>query len=114
MSARKDRLVLAIVATDSGFERREVRGQTVWVGKCIHCNAKLVVDEQGGTQATIEHILPRNHAGTDAVENLALACAGCNHEKGVRHDARKKDDPKLREIVERLAERRKARWRDPE
>lgn len=115
MARGKRQRILAIVATDSTFERAEQRGQAVWIGKCLHCNAKLVVDESGEpiSRATIEHILPRTHGGTDALANLALACARCNGEKGVRHDTRHRDDPRAKEIRERLLERRRARWRDP-
>jgi 5-methylcytosine-specific restriction endonuclease McrA len=116
MSDKRRRLVLGIVATDRTFARELVRGQRVWVGKCIHCSAKLVVDERGelGGVATVEHIVPRHHGGDDAIANHALACAGCNHEKGVRHDARRRDDPKLRAMIERLQARRRERWRDPD
>lgn len=116
MSGIKRRRILDIVATDNTFARSEQRGQTVWVGKCIHCNRRLVIDEDGTPlgQATIEHILPRNHGGNDEVENLALACAGCNFEKGRRHDIRRASDPRLMEIVDRLREIRRKRWRDPE
>lgn len=87
-----------------------------WRGKCIHCNAHLYVSLGGEpiSRATIEHILPRSHGGTDAPENLALACARCNFQKGRRHDVRRKGDPRLMEIVEKLREKRRARWRDPE
>jgi hypothetical protein len=30
----------------------------------------------------IEHIIPRQHGGTDDLANLALACYHCNHHKG--------------------------------
>ena len=33
-------------------------------------------------QFHIEHIIPRQHAGTDGAENLALACPDCNFAKG--------------------------------
>jgi 5-methylcytosine-specific restriction endonuclease McrA len=58
--------------------------------------------------------VPLGHGGTDELENLALACGACNHEKGVRHDRRRRDDPKLAEVVERLRRRRRERWRAPE
>lgn len=112
MAARAP-LVLAIVAIDSTFEKAVVRGTPCWVGRCIHCNAKIVVEENGETLGTIEHILPRTHGGTDDVENLALACARCNAEKGVRHDPRRRNDPKLVAIVEALREKRRARTREP-
>jgi 5-methylcytosine-specific restriction endonuclease McrA len=34
------------------------------------------------TDMTIEHLLPRALGGTDALENLALACAACNNARG--------------------------------
>lgn len=36
------------------------------------------------SRATLEHIIPRTHGGTDALENLGLACARCNQGKGSR------------------------------
>ena len=107
------RLVLQIVASDRTFEEVEYAGRRAWAGKCIHCNRQLIVGADGAplARATIEHIVPRSHGGTDALENLALACAACNHEKGVRHDRRRAGDPKLGEIVERLQRRRRERWR---
>jgi 5-methylcytosine-specific restriction endonuclease McrA len=112
MSARRA-LVLGIVATDATFEKAVVRGDSCWVGRCLHCNAKIVVDESGETLGTIEHILPQNHGGTDDLANLALACARCNSQKGVRHDARSKNDPKLVALVASLGEKRRARTRAP-
>lgn len=61
---------------------------------------------------TIEHIIPKNHGGTDELENLAIACGRCNSEKGLRHDHKRPDDPKYREVIERLQERRRERFRD--
>jgi len=115
-AARRRRLALAIVATDRTFERLELRGQSVWVGRCIFCQRKLTVDADGALdqRTTIEHIHPRHHGGDDAIANLALACKGCNNEKGVRHDARAKNDPRLAEIVAAIAARRRERWRDPD
>jgi len=115
MSRLKQRRILAIVATDNTFSRRVVGGEEAWVGKCIHCNRRLVIAISGAPMgdATIEHIVPRNHDGSNEVENLALACARCNTEKGLRHDLRRASDPKLAEIVERLQQRRRERWREP-
>ena len=31
---------------------------------------------------TVDHIVPRNHGGTDAVDNLQLLCGACNSTKG--------------------------------
>jgi len=109
------KLLLAVVATDSTFERRTVRGVAAWVGRCIHCQTRLVVPETGeaAPDVTVEHIIPRHHGGTEDLANLALACARCNAEKGTRHDHRKRDDPRRLEIENRLLARRRDRWREP-
>jgi 5-methylcytosine-specific restriction endonuclease McrA len=127
-SARKRAIILAIVATDSTFARARAAGRPLdsrglergagdetFVGKCLHCGATLVIDLDGEprSHATIEHILPRSHGGTDALENLGLACARCNAEKGVRHDSKRTFGGRLAEVVQALAEKRRARWVDP-
>ncbi|AGC47968.1 HNH endonuclease domain-containing protein [Myxococcus stipitatus DSM 14675] len=116
MSDSKRRRILAIIATDTTFERTEHRGREAWLGKCLHCNAHLVVGTDGEpiSRATIEHILPRTAGGTDALENLGLACARCNQGKGSRHDRNYPRDARARELVERLQARRAERWRTPE
>jgi 5-methylcytosine-specific restriction endonuclease McrA len=113
MSRRKRRRILEIIATDRTFERTEDRGRACWVGKCIHCQGRLAIalDGEPLSRATIEHIVPTTHGGTDALENLALACARCNGVKGIRLDVRPRNDPKLVEVIERLQARRRARWR---
>ncbi len=112
-SSARSRRILQIVATDRTFELVEYNGRRAWAGKCIHCHRQLLVSGEGellGT-ASIEHIVPRTHGGTDDLENLALACAACNGEKGVRHDHRRRDDPKLVAMIELLQRRRRERWR---
>lgn len=113
MKAARRKLILDIVATDASFERTEMRGQQAWVGKCIHCQSHVVIalDGEPIQRATVEHILPRTHGGTDALENVALACSRCNSLKGMRLDVRRADDPKLQEVIARLRERRLRRWR---
>lgn len=115
MSDGRGQRVLAIIATDRTFTKQRVRDELMWVGKCLHCNTTLCVALDGDTrgQATIEHILPRGHGGTDALPNLALACARCNQQKGVRIDSRSPNDPRLTEVVEQLLTRRQKRWRAP-
>lgn len=114
-SRRTRRLLLRAAATDRTFEERSLAGERVLVGKCIHCQSALVVpiDATRPTAATLEHILPQTHGGTDALENLALACARCNAGKGMRLDVRSLQDPTLRRVVDHLAERRRARLRPP-
>jgi hypothetical protein len=111
----KQRRILAIVATDSTYELHHRGDQPVWVGKCIFCNRPLSVAADGTpiSRVTIEHIWPRNHGGDDSLPNLALACGGCNREKGGRHDVRHRRDARLLEIVEGLRQRRTRRWREP-
>jgi 5-methylcytosine-specific restriction endonuclease McrA len=106
--------MLAIVATDNTFTAQMLDGKRAWVGKCIHCTAKLVVGDDGRPlgAATIEHIWPQTLGGTDALSNLALACDRCNRQKGVRHDHKRADDPRLLEVVATLRRRRAERWRD--
>lgn len=104
-----------VVETDNTFERQSVRGDEVWVGRCIHCQRRLVVglDGQASAGVTLEHLVPRNHGGTDEARNLALACGGCNAEKGLRYDWRRRDDPRRVELEQALCERRLGRWREP-
>lgn len=112
-SRRKQRRLLEVAATDRTFEQKQIDGEQVLEGKCIHCQRKLALRADGTpiNGATLEHIVPKNHGGTDDLENLAIACARCNSEKGLRHDHKRPDDPKLREVIERLQERRRARLR---
>lgn len=106
--------MLAAAVTDRTFERTRLDDRIVWVGKCIHCNSKLVVADDGRSlgEATLEHIIPQTQGGTNDVNNLAVACGRCNREKGKRHDHKR--GGRLDEIVSMLQTRRTERWRDPE
>jgi hypothetical protein len=108
-------LLLWCAATDRTFVRRRVGVDDALVGKCLHCGTKLVVGLAGEalSTATVEHILPRHHGGTDTLENLGVACARCNATKGYRHDCQPPSDPTLRHVVDTLLERRRARMRPP-
>lgn len=105
-------LLLAAAVTDRTFERVMVDGAPAWAGKCIHCNSKLLVADDGRSlgEATLEHIVPRTRGGTNEVENLAVACARCNREKGKRHDHKRGE--RLDHVVATLQARRRERWRD--
>lgn len=115
-SRRKQRQLLAVAATDRTFERKLLDGQQVLEGKCIHCQRKLTLLEDGSplNGATLEHIVPKNHGGTDELDNLAIACARCNSEKGLRHDHKRSDDPRLQAVIARLRARRRERFRKPD
>lgn len=105
-------LILEIVNHDRTFELQDVQGKKLWVGKCIHCNSKIMVDPQGNLiSATIEHIVPKNHNGTDELSNLTLACKQCNESKGYRLDNKNRNNAKLMEVIDRLQKRKAARQR---
>ncbi|MBT8452632.1 MAG: HNH endonuclease [Deltaproteobacteria bacterium] len=110
---RKQKRLLEVAATDRTFEQKELDGAPILEGKCIHCQKKLSLRADGTplNGATLEHIVPKNHGGTDDLENLAIACARCNSEKGLRHDHKRADDPRLQEVIARLRERRRRRLR---
>lgn len=113
MRARQQ-LILALVLTDQTFQKRQARfGEAVWQGKCIHCGCALVVGLDGscGREVTVEHIIPQHHGGDEALENLALSCARCNHQKGYMQDPKKRGDTRLEHLIQVLQSRRKARWR---
>ena len=114
MASRKRRLLLLAASSDRTFELKEHNGNQVLEGKCIHCGRKLALYLDGTPlgDASVEHIVPKNHGGTDDLENLAVACARCNAEKGLRHDHKPSRDPKLQEIIARLQRRRRARLKD--
>lgn len=115
MSRIRRKRVLEIVLTDHTFLLKMVRNSVVWVGRCIHCDRKLMVNLDGSPLGpiTIEHIHPRNHGGLDEVENLALACARCNNIKGYRLDHLPIANPRLAQTIEKLKAIRKSRWREP-
>ena len=114
-TSRRHALLLWCAATDRTFDRAELRGVEVLAGKCIHCNCLVCVDLDGSRllRATLEHIVPRNHGGTNALDNLAVACGRCNGAKGIRHDNQRWGDPKLMAMIERLQERKRKRLREP-
>ena len=114
-SSRRHAQLLWCAATDRTFERAELQGVEVLAGKCIHCNCLVCVDLDGARRlrATVEHIVPRTHGGSEALENLAIACGRCNGAKGVHHDSSRWGDPKLMAMIERLQERKRKRQREP-
>lgn len=104
-------VIMTIVATDNTFVQYMMTSD--WLGKCIHCSAKLFVTAQGKTDATIEHINPlcNDGAATDP-HNLALACARCNNLKGVYHDQHAGRGGRADEVIASLQLKRQSRWRD--
>jgi 5-methylcytosine-specific restriction endonuclease McrA len=116
-SSRALRLLLWCAATDRSFDLADLPGHAaaVLTGKCIHCGARHVIDLDGRprTRASVEHIIPRHHGGTDDLANLAIACERCNYAKGTRLDARRRDDPTLQRVIATLQARRAERIRPP-
>jgi 5-methylcytosine-specific restriction endonuclease McrA len=104
---------LKIIGSDKTFTVETVRGESMWVGKCLFCNAKLAVPLSGRLPSgvTVEHILSRHHGGMDTVDNLALACSRCNNAKGIHHDHKRQLDARGREVVEALLAKRHSRMR---
>lgn len=113
--ARHRAQMLWCVATDATFVPAEFQGRAAYAGRCVHCNAQLVVTAEGdrALRATLEHIVPRGRGGADALDNLALACGRCNGAKGVRHDPKPRGDPDLEAMIERLRARKAERLREP-
>lgn len=50
--------------------------------KCCWCGVECSPIPNTKTSATIEHVTPRSHGGDDSWDNLAMACARCNHSRG--------------------------------
>lgn len=61
-ASRKRRLLLRVASTDRTFEVRELAGERVLEGKCIHCQRKLTLRTDGTALngATLEQIVPKN------------------------------------------------------
>jgi len=74
-------------------------------GRCEYCRMRQEFDE---LTFQIEHIIPRKHHGSDAGENLALACFACNNHKGTNLSGR---DPQTGEMT-RLFHPRRDDWED--
>ena len=106
--------VLVVVSEDNTFAQRRFRGEELWFGKCLMCGTKVLVSLEGDLLggATLEHIEPRNHGGTDDTGNLAIACARCNHSKGARLDNRSRGDQRRQEVVAQLLDRKRSRHPD--
>jgi 5-methylcytosine-specific restriction endonuclease McrA len=106
-------LLLLAAESDNTFERVTVRGREYWVGRCIHCQSKVSVPlaDDEPAMGTLEHIVPKHHGGSDALDNLSVACARCNQGKGKRLDKRRRDDPTLMRVIAALQERRRERQR---
>jgi hypothetical protein len=84
-------------------QREVIRTQAA--GCCEYCRSQ----ERFATQAfSVEHIIPRAADGTSIIDNLALACQGCNNHKYTRTNA---IDPATGDLSP-LFHPRRQRWTD--
>lgn len=74
--------------------------------RCEYCHAHQ--DGEPFVRYQIEHVMPRQHGGTDDEANLALACSHCNLHKGPNLTG---VDP-LTGTIERLFNPRQQLWDD--
>src|SRR6266567_3760444 len=73
--------------------------------RCEYCRMRQEFDE---LTFQIEHIVPKKHHGSDATDNLALACFSCNNHKGANLTGL---DPKTGSLT-RLFNPRTDTWED--
>ena len=68
----------------SAKERRWLRRQLIrkYGGRCVLCGEQVVLQEGCLNSATIDHVIPLSKGGADTINNMQLACAKCNHDKG--------------------------------
>jgi 5-methylcytosine-specific restriction endonuclease McrA len=72
-------------------------------GLCEYCHLPQQFSE---LRFHVEHIIPRQHGGKDAADNLALACPDCNLAKGPNLTG---VDPETQRVV-RLFHPRRDKW----
>jgi len=51
--------------------------------RCCWCGIDCIPEPNHKNSATIEHVTPRSLGGADEWENYAMACARCNHRRGI-------------------------------
>jgi DNA-directed RNA polymerase subunit RPC12/RpoP len=73
--------------------------------RCEYCHLS---QKHSALRFHIEHIIARQHGGTDDAENLALACPDCNYRKGTNLTG---VDPDTGEVT-RLYHPRRDGWED--
>src|SRR5438309_8587551 len=74
-------------------------------GRCAYCQSPAKYATQ---RFSLEHIIPRSQGGTTSLDNLALACQGCNNHK---YNKIKSGDPVTNQPVE-LFHPRTQQWQD--
>jgi 5-methylcytosine-specific restriction endonuclease McrA len=72
-------------------------------GRCEYCQSPAKYSTH---TFSLEHIIPRSQGGTTSLNNLALACQGCNNHK---YNKTKAGDPVTHQLVD-LFHPRTQRW----
>lgn len=75
-------------------------------GRCEYCRLPESIELTGPFH--VEHIIARQHRGTDDLSNLAWACSRCNRHKGTNLSA---VDPESRNVIS-LFNPRQENWED--
>lgn len=87
---------------DRSTLRREVERRAR--GRCEYCQSPAKYATQ---RFSLEHIMPRSQSGMTSLDNLALACQGCNNYK---YNKTRAEDPVTQRIVD-LFHPRTHHWR---
>ncbi|HVK06002.1 MAG TPA: HNH endonuclease [Armatimonadaceae bacterium] len=74
-------------------------------GRCEYCQCPA---DHSPSDFAVEHVYPRARGGTDASDNLAYACQGCNNRKFTATTAR----DLLTDLVVPLFDPRRDHWHD--
>jgi hypothetical protein len=88
---------------DRSTRRRNVERRAK--GCCEYCQSPAKYSTQ---TFALEHIIPRSQGGDTSLDNLALACQGCNNHK---YNKTKSRDPVTRQFVD-LFHPRQQRWQE--
>jgi hypothetical protein len=112
---RDGELVLQIVATDRTFALSAWQGKPAWAGRCLQCEALLLVGCDGAPISSAQIVQlaagqPDDEPASDVSEQ-GLVCLHCVFLDRKREQA---SDPRLSETLEQLRARRRERWRDTE
>ncbi len=83
--------------------RREVERRAK--GRCEYCQSPAKYSTQ---TFSLDHIMPRSQGGETSLDNLALACQGCNNHK---YNKTRSEDPVTHQLVE-LFHSRSQHWRE--
>ena len=75
-------------------------------GRCEYCRLPESIELTGPFH--VEHVVARQHRGTDDLSNLAWACSRCNRHKGTNLSA---VDPDSRTVVS-LFNPRQEKWEE--